>query len=65
MAGTKNWIGMVECGLCGAKHRAKVEISKEHDEPIVPLECHECGSMTCSAVYDERQKPRRGYDGGL
>lgn len=49
----KIWIGFVECGVCGHVQRSKIEIDDEHDEPIIPLECAECGSMACVAADDE------------
>lgn len=41
------WRGRVECSICGHTHSAAIEVSVEHDEPIVPLECTECHNMTC------------------
>jgi len=40
------WRGRVECSICGHTHSAAIEVSVEHDEPIVPLECTECHNMT-------------------
>ncbi len=44
---TYRWKGRVECSICGHRHYAAIEVSVEHDEPIVPLECTECHNMTC------------------
>ena len=48
----KTWTGRVECGICGNIQRSLVRISNEHDEPIIPLECRECGNMACTPIYD-------------
>lgn len=41
------WQGPVECSICGHQYRAVIEIPKELDSPIVPMECSSCGGMTC------------------
>ena len=51
----KWWIGYVECGICEHVQRSKIEIEDEHQEPIVPLECKECGSMASVPVYDPQK----------
>lgn len=49
MSNTYLWRGQVECSICGHERQAVVEIDKEYKEPIIPIECIECGNMTCSA----------------
>lgn len=40
------WQGKVRCGLCDHTWTGVVEIPKEYREPIVPMECPECGNMS-------------------
>lgn len=42
------WRGWVECSACGHRQESTIEVLVEHQEPIVPLECAECGGMTCT-----------------
>lgn len=49
----KTWIGTVECGICQHVQRSQIEIDEGCDEPIVPLECAECGNMACTPVPDD------------
>lgn len=41
------WLGWVECCVCGHRQKSAIEIEVEYEEPIVSLECVECGGMTC------------------
>lgn len=41
------WTGVVVCSICGDSHKAVIEVEVPGSEPIVPLECCECGNMTC------------------
>lgn len=45
---THRWAGPVVCSICEHRHVAVIEISKEHEEPIVPMECRSCGNMTAN-----------------
>jgi hypothetical protein len=44
------WRGTVECGICEHEHTAVIEISTEHEEPIVPMECPSCGNMASNPL---------------
>lgn len=47
------WQGMVECAICGERHRAVIPIGEDEDEPSVRMECHKCGSMACDPVDED------------
>lgn len=42
------WQGWIECGICGDKHVAVIEVDDGQDEPIVNMECPACESMACT-----------------
>ena len=42
------WIGKVRCCACRHRQKSAIEIPVEWDEPVIPLECEECGGMTCT-----------------
>lgn len=41
------WVGWVVCCACFHRQKSAIEIPVEWDEPVIPLECVECGGMTC------------------
>ena len=51
------WEGEIECGICEARFDARVELleHQELEEPIVPMECTKCGSMTCHVCLDDEE----------
>lgn len=67
MSKMKTWKGQVECGMCDNVQDANVLIEAYHDEPIVPIECEECGAVCCVPVYDDSKDSdtRWNVDGPL
>jgi hypothetical protein len=53
MSKMKTWKGQVECGMCESVQDAKVLIEPYQDEPVIPIECKECGAVSCMPVYDD------------
>lgn len=47
------WTGWTVCSICGHRQCTVIEIDKEYDEPIVPMECGDCHNMTSSPEDDE------------
>ena len=50
------WTGIVKCELCGHRQTSIIEIAEDQEEPIVSLECAECGNMSAhpeSEVEDD------------
>lgn len=45
VADTKWWTGPCQCSLCGHETVVVIEIDQEHEEPIVPMECGQCGNQ--------------------
>lgn len=45
--GYKWWQGKVVCAICGHVQTSRIEIPVSSQEPIVSLECADCGNMSC------------------
>lgn len=45
--GYKWWQGEVVCSICEHVQTSRIEIPEDAQEPIVLLECAECGNMSC------------------
>lgn len=66
MSKMKTWKGQVECGLCDNVQDAETEIESHMDEPVIPIECNECGFNGCVPVYDDHKDNRQwNADGPL
>lgn len=39
------WQGLVECSICDHHWQAVIEIDIKHDEPVVAMECPNCGNL--------------------
>lgn len=53
MSKMKTWKGQVECSMCDNVQDARVQIEQWMQEPVIPIECDECGFNGCMPVYDD------------
>lgn len=42
------WTGTTQCSICQHTQTIVIPIGPDETEPIVPIECANCGNMTCS-----------------
>lgn len=41
------WQGSIICSICGYTAQGVIEIDREHNQPIVSMECSGCHNMSC------------------
>lgn len=49
------WQGPTGCSICGWNGRSVIPIGREHDAPIVPMECPGCRNMTLNPIEGGEQ----------
>lgn len=51
--GIRWWEGPTSCAICGWRGRSVIPIAEEHEHPVVPMECPDCGHMTLAPNDEE------------